>query len=115
MGVYIYKSKHIDAIKVGHYCKNNAWSRIAHRGFYSCRCPDEIREKVSVNDLDLLCWYPSLRPNDEKKIHRDLAEYKICGEWFSIKALDKIYEIIKEENKANECSKEDAIKTNRRL
>jgi hypothetical protein len=81
----------------------------------ACRCPDEIREKVSVNDLDLLCWYPSLRPNDEKKIHRDLAEYKICGEWFSIKALDKIYEIIKEENKANECSKEDAIKTNRRL
>ena len=32
MGVYVYKSNHIDAIKVGHYCKNNAWSRVSHRG-----------------------------------------------------------------------------------
>ena len=49
MGVYVYKSKYIDAIKVGHYCKNNAWSRIAHRGFYSCRCPDEIKDRVTYH------------------------------------------------------------------
>jgi hypothetical protein len=75
MGVYIYKSKHIDAIKVGHYSKNNAWSRIAHRGFYSCKCPDEIKHKVSVEDLNLLYWYPNLTPNDEKKLHKNLIKY----------------------------------------
>ena len=74
MGVYVYKSNHMDAIKVGHYCKNNAWSRIAHRGFYSCRCPDEIKDKVSIEDLNLLCWYPKLTPKDEKILHKDLIE-----------------------------------------
>ena len=29
MGVYIFKSVHTDAIKIGHYKKNNAWSRVA--------------------------------------------------------------------------------------
>jgi hypothetical protein len=115
MGVYIYKSNHIDAIKVGHYSKNNAWSRIAHRGFYSCRCPHEIKDKVGVADLNLLYWYPNLTPKDEKKIHSDLIEYKLCGEWFKSSAIDKILEIITEENKASECSKEEAIQTRSRL
>ena len=115
MGVYVYKSKHIDAIKVGHYSKNNAWSRIAHRGFYSCRCPDEIKDKVSVEDLNLLCWYPKLTPKDEKKLHKDLVEYKLCGEWFKSNAIDKILEIITEENKSSECSKEEALQTRNRL
>ena len=115
MGVYVYKSKHIDAIKVGHYSKNNAWSRIAHRGFYSCRCPDEIKDKVSVEDLILLLWYPNLTPNDEKQLHKDLIEYNLCGEWFKSNAIYKILEIITEENKASECSKEQAIQTRSRL
>jgi hypothetical protein len=115
MGVYVYKSKHIDAIKVGHYCKNNAWSRIAHRGFYSCKCPEEIKDRVSVEDLNLLYWYPNLTQKDEKKLHKDLKEYKLCGEWFKSNAIDKILEIISEENKASECSKDEAIQTRWRL
>ena len=115
MGVYVYKSNHIDVIKVGHYCKNNDWSRVAHRGFYSCKCPDEIKDKVSVGDLTLICWYPNLTPTDEKKLHKDLIEYKVCGEWFKSNAIDKILEIITEENKASECSKEAAINTRSRL
>jgi hypothetical protein len=115
MGVYVYKSNHMDAIKVGHYCKNNAWSRIAHRGFYSCRCPDKIKDKVSVEDLNLLCWYPKLTPKDEKRLHKDLIEYKLCGEWFKSNAIDKILEIIIEENKASECSKEESLQTRTRL
>lgn len=111
----MYKSKHINAIKVGHYCKNNAWSRIAHRGFYSCICPDEIKDKVGVEDLNLLCWYPSLTPKDEKKLHNELIEYRLCGEWFKSDAIDKISEIITEENKASACSKEQAIQTRSRL
>ena len=115
MGVYVYKSNHIDAIKIGHYCNNNAWCRIAHRGFYSCKCPDEIKHKVGIEDLDLVCWYPNLTLADEKKLHKDLLEYKLCGEWFKSNAIDKILEIITEENKASECSKEEAMQTPRRL
>jgi hypothetical protein len=115
MGVYVYKSKYIDAIKVGHYCKNNAWSRIAHRGFYSCICPDEIKDKVGIEDLILLYWYPNLTTTDEKRIHKYLIEYKLCGEWFKSIAINKIVEIITEENKASNCSKEEAIHTRKRL
>jgi hypothetical protein len=115
MGVYVYKSKHIDAIKIGHYSKNNAWSRIANRGFYSCKCPDEIKDRVSIEDLNLLFWYPNLTPKDEKKLHMDLKEYRLCGEWFKSNAIDKILEIIHEENKASECLKEEAIQSKKRL
>lgn len=115
MGVYIYKSKHIEAIKIGHYSKNNAWSRIAHRGFYSCISPHEIKDKLSVNNFILLCWYPNLTIKDEKNIHEYLVDYRICGEWFSTDAINKIKEIITDENKAFECSKEDALQIKRRL
>jgi hypothetical protein len=76
---------------------------------------DEIKDKVSIEDLNLLCWYPNLTPKDERKLHKDLIEYKICGEWFKSNAIDKILEIITEENKAYECSKKDAIKSRSRL
>jgi len=115
MGVYVYKSKHIDAIKVGHYSKQNAWSRVSNRGFHSCQCPSEIKGKVNVDDLDLLCWFPLLTPRDEKKIHAELAEYRLCGEWFESEALYKINAIVSEENKAFECSKTEAVETKRRL
>ncbi len=115
MGVYIYKSVHIDAIKIGHYSKNNAWSRVAHRGFNSCICPKTIIGKVNVDDLVLLHWYPTLSPKDEKKIHKLLHEYKLCGEWFNGDAIDHISTIILLENKANTCSRSAAIKTRRRL
>ena len=115
MGVYVYKSKHIDAIKVGHYSKQNAWSRVSNRGFHSCQCPSEIKGKVNVDDLDLLCLFPLLTPRDEKKLHADLAEYRLCGEWFGSEALDKINAIVSEENKAAECSKTEAVQTKRRL
>ena len=115
MGVYVYKSKHINVIKVGHYIKTNAWSRIAHRGFYSCKCPEEIKDKVGIDDLDLLCWYPNLTAKDEKKIHARLHEYSVCGEWFRSEAIDKILGFIVEKNQASECVKEDAVKSKRRL
>ena len=115
MGVYVYKSRHIEAIKVGHYCKKNAWSRVAHRGFNSCICPPEIKNKVNVEDLILVCWYPNLTPRDEKKLHKDLKEYSLCGEWFKFSALEKIVKIITEENKSSSCSREEALETKLRL
>lgn len=115
MGVYVFRSKHMDAIKIGHYCNLNAWSRIAHRGFYSCKCPDQIKEKVSVDDLVLQYWFPNLTSTDEKNILKSLSSDRICGEWFSIHALGKINNLIGDENKAHECSKENAIMTRKRL
>ena len=115
MGVYVYKSNHMEAIKIGHYCGSNAWSRIAHRGFYSCRCPNEIKDKVSVEDLILLFWYPTLTSKDEKALHKSLKQYRLCGEWFRSEAVDKLPELITEENKVSDCSKEEAMKTKRRL
>jgi hypothetical protein len=44
-----------------------------------------------------------------KKLHNDLIEYKLCGEWFKSSAIDKILEIITERNKASDCSKDAVI------
>jgi hypothetical protein len=115
MGVYVFRSRHTDVIKIGHYSKNNAWSRVAHRGFYSCICPSEIREKVSVGDLELLYWFPSLNSKDEKKIHKSLVDFNVCGEWFHLDALEKIPELVSLENMVDSCSLEEALATRRRL
>jgi hypothetical protein len=115
MGVYVYQSKHMNAIKIGHYAKQNAWCRIAHRGFYSCVCPLEIRDRVSIDDLDLLFWYPTLTSKDEKRIHRALHSFALCGEWFSTEALDALPTLIPQENQSEGCSKELALSTRRRL
>lgn len=115
MGVYVFQSKHMPAIKIGHYAKLNAWSRVAHRGFYSCICPDEIKDKVSVEDLELIYWFPYLTNKDEINFHNQLQEYRICGEWFSIEALNEIQNITNCENNAHRCSKEKAIESQYRL
>jgi len=115
MGVYVFKSKHLNVIKIGHYSKQNAWSRIAHRGFNSCICPHDIRGRVNVDDVELLFWFPSLAPRDEKKLHKSLAEYSVCGEWFSDTALSRITEFVTQTNCMADCSKDLALSTRRRL
>lgn len=115
MGVYVFQSIHMDAIKIGHYAKQNAWSRIAHRGFYSCIRPPLLHDKAGVDDVNLLYWFPSLTSRDEKRIHKALSEYSICGEWFSSNALDQLSTHVSQENKASECSLEMALATRRRL
>jgi dTDP-4-dehydrorhamnose 3,5-epimerase-like enzyme len=45
--------------------------------------------------------------------HEDERGYS--GEWFKSSAINKILEIITEENKASDCSKEEAIQTKKRL
>jgi hypothetical protein len=44
-----------------------------------------------------------------------LLEYSLCGEWFKSDALDKILKMITEENKASDCSKDEAMQTRSRL
>ena len=105
----------MNAIKIGHYAKQNAWSRIAYRGFYSCVCPLEIRDRVSIDDLDLLFWYPTLTSKDEKRIHKALRTYALCGEWFSTEALNELPPLVPQANQSETCSKELALSTRRRL
>ena len=114
MGVYIFKSKHRDFIKIGHYCKYNAWSRIAHRGFYSVKRPDELTNNVGVEDMELIYWFPNLNMSDEKRIIEDLKKYKIIGEWFSTEALKDI-DKYNYDNQCSKCDKEQAMKTRYRL
>jgi len=115
MGVYVYRSKHMDAVKIGHYFKQNAWSRIAHRGFYSCLRPEAITDKVGVEDVDLVYWYPGLSKRFEHALHATLAEYRLCGEWFVADVVDLLPTLVTEENQAATCSKEEALASDKRL
>lgn len=115
MGVYVYQSKHAPYIKIGHYAKSNAWSRIAHRGFDKILHPAVLRERVTVHDLDLIAWYPELTTKDEKRLHKVCKEHQVIGEWFSIAALQNILSLLGPHNMASMCSKEEALQTRRRL
>jgi hypothetical protein len=88
MGVYIFKSKHGPYIKVGHVKAGDPWMRVYNRGFYSCICPNSLKGKVNMEDLELCKWYPSLNTSDEKYFHFKMKEYHVCGEWYNEKYLD---------------------------
>ena len=115
MGVYVFKSKHGPYLKIGHYAKLNAWSRIAHRGFSSCIHPKELRGKVTVHDMELVYWFPERTTKDEKSLHKALALYRLSGEWFSTNAIDVIPTLWSDINQAGSCSKEEACSIKRRL
>lgn len=76
-------------IKVGHYRKDNPWSRVAHRGFRSCRGPPGSRS-LTVEDLELIAWYPQLTLTDEKATHQAFLDVAVCGEWYPWDAKDAI-------------------------
>ncbi len=114
MGVYVFKSKHGPYLKIGHYAKSNAWSRIAHRGFKSILHPFALHGKVSVDDLELIFWTEQMNTKDEKRLHRLCDAYRVIGEWFSIDALSLLENEFKE-NQIHQCNKELAVATRRRL
>ena len=119
MGVYIYRSFHAPYIKVGHYAGKNAFSRIAHRGFTSCVCPREIRDCVSMNDMELIAWYPYLTKKIERKVKTQWKASRIYGksEWFPAGKLGEIQTFLDGlgENKAHLCDPFEAVLTRRRL
>ncbi len=115
MGVYVFQSKHAPYIKIGHYAKSNAWSRIAHRGFGKILHPAILKERVTVHDLDLVAWYPELKTKDEKRLHKLCLAHHAIGEWFSLDALPSVLAALGPCNQAHMCSKEDALNTRRRL
>ena len=114
MGVYVFRSLHGPYIKIGHYAKSNAWSRIAHRGFHKILHPKELRGKVSVEDFTLVYWNQTHTTKDEKSFHKHCASYRVIGEWFHEDALPLLQEKWIE-NQAETCNKQQAIETRRRL
>ena len=116
MGVYIFRSKHDRFIKVGHYAGQNAYSRVAHRGFYSCVCPRTIRERVSMEDLELVAWFPRLTTREERGVKKQWKGHRI-GEWFPLECLEPIREFLagKDTDESHLCDAEKAMMTRRRL
>ena len=112
MGIYIFKSKHIKAYKLGHFKGFDAWGRVAFRGFYSCKVPCEIQNQVNAEDLILIRWYPNLNPEDEEMIHELFRVISLVGEWYS--DIDEILQFCDflDIDKSNECSLEYCIAFN---
>lgn len=119
MGVYIFRSVHGPYIKVGHYSGRNAFSRVAHRGFYSCVCPREIENRVSMEDVELLAWYPGLRKKSESEVKRKWRHHRIYGksEWFPLEQLGSIQSFLgmQDDNRADQCDPFAAVLERKRL
>lgn len=99
MGIYIIKSLHSDWFKLGHHKiterRPNVYYRYINRGFYSCICPEEIKNKVSFHDLQLICWFINLDIIDEHSIHSKFKKiFDNIGEWYRYSDLEKIVNII---------------------
>lgn len=119
MGVYIFRSIHAPFIKVGHYSGQNAWSRIAHRGFYSCVCPNEIKDRVSIDDLELLAWFPTLTKKHERAVKSQWKKDRVYGksEWFPEHLFHDIFMFlsINDMDASKSCDYHAAKSTRRRL
>lgn len=119
MGVYIFRSLHAPYIKIGHYQGKNAYSRIAHRGFSSCLCPTEIEGRVSINDMELVAWFPHQTKKTEQNIKKQWKKHRIYGksEWMPSDKLEDILVYLEkmEPNQAHQCDPYMAILSRRRL
>jgi hypothetical protein len=102
MGIYIIKSVHSDWIKVGHHKitarRPNPYFRYINRGFYACKCPGEIKDRVSFEDLELIKFFPALDIKVEKEIHKKLRNmFGQYGEWYKSGYTENILAIIETE------------------
>lgn len=117
MGLYVFFWKGGDWAKIGHYNRNNAWSRVAHRGFNSCAPPCAAARGLTVDDLDLVAWFPSLTRRDEGRLHRAHAAVRRY-EWYPKALAEEIVRSIVEggcENRAADCDRAAALATRARL
>jgi hypothetical protein len=116
MGVYVFQSKHGPFIKVGHFKGQNAWRRIAPlRGFYSTSHPIELKGKLDPTDFELMYWFPELGTADESRIHHQLRNFRIIGEWYRLTALSEVKKLVPFENLADSCNFKEAMLYERSL
>jgi hypothetical protein len=115
MGVYVFESLYAPVIKIGHYKGNNAWSRIARRGFHSASPPESLNGRVNVDDFYLRYWFPSRNRADEIQLQGLLGRWRIAGEWFHADGLPYVALAISDKNFADRCDKNEAIIAKKRL
>ena len=99
MGVYIFRSRVADWVKVGHHRvtprRPNVWYRVARRGFESCKGPAALRGNTNVEQLDLLKFYPNLTTKEEKRLHRENKDVRV-GEWYPASMLPTLMRWLEE-------------------
>ena len=117
MGVYIFQSTHADFIKVGHYKNSNPWSRIAHRGFFSCKSPPLLQNKLHVSHFKLVAWFPNLTTKHESEIKKRWYRDRNRTEFYPLNCFVHIIKFLEslDTNCCEGCSKEDALMTRFRL
>lgn len=100
MGLYIFKSKHADYMKVGFTSWENPWNRVNGSadipyGFSSVRHPESLKERVAPEDLDLIGWWPEFTHEEEKALHLLMQRISIVGEWYSYDDLPLFSDILR--------------------
>ena len=90
MGVYVFKSTRASWFKLGHHkisaSRPNVYYRIAGRGFFSCVAPKALGNALTINDFELIAWYPTLTRRDEGALHRNRCES--VGEFHPLEELE---------------------------
>lgn len=104
MGVYVFRSRHIPAVKIGSHAGKNAWGRLSGQGFKHLLKPADLEGSVDVCDLELLFWFPQMDIMEEIALHNKFERYKIIGEWFTPEVVDLISELITVPNMADTCA-----------
>ena len=127
MGVYVFQSVHGPYVKVGHYARKNAWSRVAHRGFTSCAKPDPDLRVATHADVALVAWFPGYTRAEECAIKRHFKQSRRRTststssrptEWYDAAALPLILAFLVGlggTECAAACDKVAALATRRRL
>ena len=100
MGLYIFKSKHAPYMKVGFTSWDNPWNRVNGSadiplGFSSVRHPESLRDRVCLEDLDLIGWWSDFTHDEEKALHLLLHRISIVGEWYSCDDLPLFMSILR--------------------
>lgn len=103
MGVYVFRSLHIPAVKIGSHAGKNAWGRLSGQGFKYLLKPVELENRVDVCDLELLFWFPQMDTFEEFALHNKFEKYRIIGEWFTPEVVELISELITVPNMAETC------------
>lgn len=101
MGVYVFRSRHEEWVKVGHHkatrARPNAFYRIAGRGFQSVVHPPCLEGRLYVSDLELVAWYPNLERKDETFVHRSCDKERRVGEFHPSDQVPHILRVCEEE------------------
>ena len=103
MGVYVFRSRHFPAVKIGSHAGKNAWGRLSGQGFKYLLKPVELENRVDVCDLELLFWFPEMDIMEEIALHNKFEKYRIISEWFTPEVVDLISELVTAPNMADMC------------